>query len=43
MELVVFKEPTERGYQQQKIFTEGQIYPVTFADVAFAVKEFIRC
>jgi Uma2 family endonuclease len=42
MELIVFTEPSERGYQQQKTFTEGQIYPVAFANVAFAVKEFIR-
>ena len=42
MELMVFKESTENGYQQREILTEGQIHPVAFVDVAFAVKEFIR-
>ena len=42
MELMVFKEPTENGYQQREILTEGQIHPVAFADVALAVKSFIR-
>jgi len=42
MELMVFKEPTENGYQRREILTEGQVYPVAFVDVALAVKSFIR-
>lgn len=41
MELVVFTEPSAKGYQNKQILTEGQIYPATFMDVAFVVKEFI--
>jgi len=42
MELVVFTKPGANGYQRQRTFTKGQIYPVAFADSSFAVDHFIR-
>ncbi|WP_169616142.1 hypothetical protein [Nodosilinea sp. P-1105] len=42
MELVVFTEPGANGYRQQQTFTQGQVYPVAFADVGFAVDYFVR-
>lgn len=42
MELVVFTEPGTGGYQRQQTLTEGQVYPVVFADVSLAVNRFVR-
>jgi Uma2 family endonuclease len=42
MELVVLTEPGANGYQQQRTLTEGQVYPVAFANIGFAVNYFIR-
>ena len=42
MELVVFTELDAGRYQQQQTFTEGWVSPVAFADVRFAVNQFVR-
>ncbi len=42
MELVVFTEPQGDRYQRQHTLTEGQIAPVQFPQVSFAVNQFIR-
>ena len=42
MELVVFTEPGAGGYQRQQTLTEGQVCPAAFADIDFAVAQFIR-
>lgn len=42
MELVVFTDPQGDRYQNQQTLTEGQITPVQFPQVSFAVNQFIR-
>ena len=42
MELVVFTELDTGSYQQQQTFTEGWVSPAAFAEVRFAVNQFIR-
>jgi len=42
MELIVFTEPQGNRYQNQQTLTEGQVMPVQFPQVIFAVNRFIH-
>jgi len=37
MELIVFREPTNEGYQSRETLTQGNINPLAFPDVAVSV------
>jgi Uma2 family endonuclease len=41
MELVVFRDPQNTGYQSQEIFTEGEIRPLAFSDVKVSVQRLL--
>lgn len=37
MQLIVFRTPTNEGYQAQETLSQGTIYPLSFPDVAISV------
>jgi Uma2 family endonuclease len=37
MQLIVFRSPTNEGYQSQETFSQGVIYPLSFPDVAISI------
>ena len=37
MELILFREPTNEGYQSRETLTQGNINPLAFPDVAVSV------
>lgn len=36
-EIVVFRSPTDAGYQSQEVLTDGVVVPFAFADVEVSV------
>ncbi|MEC4986792.1 MAG: Uma2 family endonuclease [Oscillatoria sp. PMC 1068.18] len=38
LELIVFREPTFEGYQSRKIFSEGEINPLSFPDLSIRIE-----
>lgn len=42
LELVVFTQPTGQDYASRQVFTDGEVYPVAFPDVAVSVTRILR-
>jgi Uma2 family endonuclease len=42
MRLIVFRDPQEGNYRTQQVYTSGIIYPISFPDVAIAVKSLLN-
>jgi Uma2 family endonuclease len=42
MELVVFRDPNDQNYSSRQIFTQGEVRPVAFPDVAVFVERILR-
>jgi Uma2 family endonuclease len=41
MQLIVFRQPTEKGYQSQEILTQGSINPLAFPDIAVSIQKLL--
>ncbi|BAB75927.1 hypothetical protein NIES23_26500 [Trichormus variabilis NIES-23] len=41
MQLIVFRQPTEKGYQSQEILTQGSINPLAFTDIAVSIEKLL--
>lgn len=39
--LIVFRSPTENGYQEQETFTQGEISPLAFPNLAISIQRLI--
>nr|WP_306296908.1 Uma2 family endonuclease [Nostoc sp. TCL26-01] len=42
MQLIIFRVPTEAGYQSKEILTQGIINPLAFPDIAVSIQELLR-
>lgn len=41
MQLIVFRQPTQEGYQSQEILTQGTINPLAFPDIAISIHKLL--
>lgn len=41
MQLLVWRSPTDRGYQSQATYSQGNIYPLAFPDLAVAIERLL--
>ncbi|HEY9738023.1 MAG TPA: Uma2 family endonuclease [Trichocoleus sp.] len=42
MELIVFTQPLDQSYASRQVFTDGEVHPVSFPDVAVSVARILR-
>jgi Uma2 family endonuclease len=41
-ELIVFRSPTQTGYQSERILTQGSIAPIAFPDISVSIQKLLK-